>query len=411
MKKIIHFSKAFVPCVILSLTLIVLGVVGLFTKGLNMGIDFKPGLIEEVRIAPTALELNYKGTARVTIELTNTDMKLIVSGIGADNQTVSFPYVKYGTVGALATALNEVEGVTATPKVDTTVSTIGMFANSEVSTVLGLSPYRVHYNSGSSVDIETVRNAVAGIEDASVKAIGSETERSFQIRVGDDGSSTEISKKLQDIVSSALTSAFGEENVAVVKTDFIGAQFSASLATNSIILVVLTLLLIWLYATIRFHWDFALGAVLAILHDALIMVAFITWSGLEFNSTMIAAILTIIGYSINDTVVVLDRIRENMKIVKTKNFKDILDISQSETLGRTIITTVTTLLAVCSLYFFTTGSMKEFALALIVGMISGVYSTITIAGAVIAFCRRNWSPSDEEKKTQFIAVEDIEANI
>lgn len=411
MKKIIHFSKTFIPCVILSLALIVLGIVGLFTKGLNMGIDFKPGLIEEVRIAPTALELTYKGTARVTIELTNTDMKLIISGIGAENETVNYPYVKYGTIGSLATALNEVDGITATVKADTTVSTVGMFANSEVSTVLGSSPYRVHYNTGKSVDIDTVRNAVAGIEGASVKAVGNETERSYQIRVGDDGSDTEISKKLQNTVSSALINAFGEENVAVVKTDFIGAQFSTSLATNSIILVVLTLLLIWIYATIRFHWDFALGAVIAILHDALIMLAFITWSGLEFNSTMIAAILTIIGYSINDTVVVLDRIRENMKIVKTKNFKDILDISQSETLGRTIITTVTTLLAVCSLYFFTTGSMKEFALALIVGMISGVYSTITIAGAVIAFCRRKWSPSDEEKKTQFIKVEEIEANL
>ena len=128
------------------------------------------------------------------------------------------------------------------------------------------------------------------------------------------------------------------------------------------------------------------------------MVAFIAWTGLEMNSTMIAAILTIIGYSINDTIVVLDRVRENMKTVKVTKFTELLDLSQTEILGRTVITTVTTLLAVFALYIFTSGSMKEFALALIVGMISGVYSTIMIASAFIALVRRHWKPSDEEKK-------------
>jgi len=187
--------------------------------------------------------------------------------------------------------------------------------------------------------------------------------------------------------------------IAVIKTDFIGSQFSSSLVLQSIILVAATLLLIWLYSTIRFRWDFALGAVLAITHDALIMIAFIAWTGLEMNSTMIAAILTIIGYSINDTIVVLDRVRENMKTVKVTKFTELLNLSQTEILGRTVITTVTTLLAVFALYIFTSGSMKEFALALIVGMISGVYSTIMIASAFIALVRRNWKPSDEEKKS------------
>ena len=95
--------------------------------------------------------------------------------------------------------------------------------------------------------------------------------------------------------------------------------------------------------------------------------------------------------------------RENIKTVKVTKFSDLLDISQTEILGRTVITTVTTLLAVFSLYFFTTGSMKEFALALIVGMISGVYSTIMIASAFIALVRRNWKPSDEEKKVPVLS--------
>ena len=115
--------------------------------------------------------------------------------------------------------------------------------------------------------------------------------------------------------------------------------------------------------------------------------------------------MTIIGYSINDTVVVLDRVRENIKLLKVKNIKELLDISQSEMLSRTIITTVTTMLATVSLFVFTTGSMKNFALALIVGMLSGVYSTIYIAGAFIALARRNWKPSAEEKKSQVKEIE------
>ena len=113
--------------------------------------------------------------------------------------------------------------------------------------------------------------------------------------------------------------------------------------------------------------------------------------------TTMAAILTIVGYSINDTVVILDRVRSNMRTLNVSHFTDILNVSLSETLSRTIYTTLTTLVAVLSLYIFTTGSMKDFALALIVGMISGAYSSIYISSAIIALIRRNWKPSDEVK--------------
>jgi preprotein translocase subunit SecF len=106
---------------------------------------------------------------------------------------------------------------------------------------------------------------------------------------------------------------------------------------------------------------------------------------MEFNTTTIAAILTILGYSINDTIVIFDRIRETRRIYPNDNFVDILDRALTETLSRTIITTATTMLAVVSLYVFTTGSMKDFALALLVGMVSGVYSTIWIASGFVNF--------------------------
>jgi len=125
--------------------------------------------------------------------------------------------------------------------------------------------------------------------------------------------------------------------------------------------------------------QFALGSVLAIIHDAIIMVGFIVWTRMEFNTTSIAAILTILGYSINDTIVIFDRIREDRKLDPGSKLSEILDRSITETLGRTFITTITTMLAVLSLYLFTSGSIKDFALALLVGMVSGTYSTIFIA--------------------------------
>jgi preprotein translocase subunit SecF len=173
--------------------------------------------------------------------------------------------------------------------------------------------------------------------------------------------------------------------VAVTRSDYVGSRFSKQLTDQAGLLLALTLLLILIYASFRFKPQFAIGAVLAIAHDALIMVAVITWTRMEFNTTTIAAILTILGYSINDTIVIFDRIRETRRIYPDDRFVDILDRSLSETLSRTIITTVTTMLAVLSLYIFTTGSMKDFALALLVGMVSGVYSTIFIASGFANF--------------------------
>ena len=400
-KKVIHFSKGFVPCVILSVLLILSGIFALITKGLNLGIEFKAGLIEDIRIAPTALELTYSGPANVSVQITGIGMTVVVSGVGAENASYEIPYVRYRTVAEVASALNDIAGVNAVVRSASDQTAVDLFSNSESSSVLGTSPFRLHYIGATTRDYsaEDVRSALSSMNDVSVKMLGDSKSNSFQIRAGDDGSDPEASKKIQQTIASRLSSAFGEDMVAVIKTDFIGSQFSSSLILQSIVLVAATLLLIWLYSTIRFRWDFALGAVLAITHDALIMVAFIAWTGLEMNSTMIAAILTIIGYSINDTIVVLDRVRENMKTVKVTKFTELLNLSQTEILGRTVITTVTTLLAVFALYIFTSGSMKEFALALIVGMISGVYSTIMIASAFIALVRRNWKPSDEEKKS------------
>jgi len=396
MKRVFPFSKYIVPAVVLSAVLILSGLIPLLTKGINFGIDFKPGLVTEVRLVEPVMELTYNGAASVAVEINPWDVTLVISGVGAENETRVYPFAEYATVGDMAAAMSGVEGVSA-KAITASIPADGLFANSAVASVLSSVPYDLYYSGdGQLADAEAVRNALAGLEDVSVKVAGEGAAEVFQIRIGDSGDGR-TSMDLQKSITDALAAAFGGDNVAIIKTDFIGAQFSGSLVLQSVLLVVAALFLIWIYATIRFKWDFALASVIAITHDALVIISFIAWSQMEFNTVTLAAILTIIGYGINDTVVVLDRVRENTRIMNTKNFMDIVNQSQSDCFGRTMITTITTLLAVTALCIFTTGSIHDFALALIVGIISSAYSTIMITSAFLFKTRKNWKPDDEVK--------------
>ena len=396
MKRVFPFSKYIVPAVVLSAVLILSGLIPLLTKGINFGIDFKPGLVTEVRLVEPVMELAYNGAASVAVEINPWDVTLVISGVGAENETRVYPFAEYATVGDMAAAMSGVEGVSA-KAITASIPADGLFANSAVASVLSSVPYDLYYSGdGQLADAEAVRNALAGLEDVSVKVAGEGAAEVFQIRIGDSGDGR-TSMDLQKSITDALAAAFGGDNVAIIKTDFIGAQFSGSLVLQSVLLVVAALFLIWIYATIRFKWDFALASVIAITHDSLVIISFIAWSQMEFNTVTLAAILTIIGYGINDTVVVLDRVRENTRIMNTKNFMDIVNQSQSDCFGRTMITTITTLLAVTALCIFTTGSIHDFALALIVGIISSAYSTIMITSAFLFKTRKNWKPDDEVK--------------
>lgn len=399
MKKVIRFSKYVIPAVVVSSVLILSGLFPILTKGINFGIDFKPGLVSEVRIVPAAMELSYNGSAAVSVEVNSADVSLVISGVGAENETRVYPFDQYKTVGELVAAMSEVAGLTAVA-VDPQALTTGLFVNSASSPVLSSTVYRLFSGEkGQLADVEAVRDALSSLEDVSVKIAGEGASEVFQIRIGaaDNVNIAQGSAGMQENLNFALSQAFGEENIAIIKTDFIGAQYSQSLIMQSVILVVAALFLIWIYATIRFKWDFALASVIAIIHDALIIIAFIAWTQMEFSTTTLAAILTILGYGINDTVVVLDRVRENVKKINTKKFMDIIDISQTECFGRTMITTVTTMLAVAALVIFTSGSIHDFAIALMIGMVSSAYSTIMITSAFLSITRKNWKPSDEVK--------------
>lgn len=400
MKKNFKFSKAFLPCAILSAVIIIAGVVGVFVRGINFSIDFVPGLVEEVRIAPPAAEVTYSGSATVNVELDSTSLSLVISGAGADNETKTFTFGQNPTVADMVSALNSVSGVNAKVLSSGSVDSYGIFVNSMVSARLTSTPYKLYVPSTSPVSVEDVRGAVSTL-DVSVKEMGNEADRSFQIRAKVSKDNDEGSQVLQRGILSALQSKFGNENVPVVRQDFVGSNWSSSLLTRSILLAVLTIFLIWLYATIRFHWDFALGSVVALLHDFLIMFTFISWFQIEFSTTTLAAVLTIFGYSINATVVILDRLRYNVKnLQNVTKFNEILDKSLNETLSRSIITTITTLFASLSLWFFTKGSIQTFAIVLTIGLLSGCYSSMFISSGFISMTRRNWQPGEWANHTK-----------
>lgn len=470
-KRVVKFSKLFIPCIIFSAVLMVFSIVGLFVKGVNFGLDFQAGFIERVRIVPTAFTLSYEGPKTVMFSLSSLGIDITSTAVDGDSEARSFLFSKYNTIGQFMDDLKDFEGLKISLMEGVTRDTpfASFIVDSQVLPRLSPTPYKVHYmpKDEKVVTSDDIRHALndAGLPSDAVQQLGKASDGIFQIRLPDDGSSenvehpnSEIAKaeessradvasssssdisveegseemgseqfsssdvvndlalasesskeatiedarsevgdearnganvRLHTLITNALNKAFGEDNIVVIGTDFVGSRFSTSLAKQAVQLVLGALLLIFLYAMFRFRWDFALGGILALLHDTLAIFAFIVWTQMEFNSISIAAVLTIIGYSINDTVVIFDRIRENISLNPKETCTDILDISLSEVLGRTIITTVTTMLAAFSLYIFTSGSMKDFAMCLIIGMLSGTYSSIYIASACINFfCRK-----------------------
>jgi preprotein translocase subunit SecF len=389
MKKTIRFSKLFLPAAIFSILLTASGVVSYFLMHFNLGVDFQAGLIQEVQFAPTAFSLTWSGMGNATVSFDRGGLYIINTGVGIEPRTIPFPFNEYVTVGALVQALGAVEGLQVQNKIPEGSSSQWLVRSAQGNPQLGSVPYPVHYLDPQSqeIKIETVREALVSMgQGVSVQNLGQPKDRHFMIRLQDKeiekGTSTEGGTTTEapgEKITRILENYFGAGEVVVLRSDYVGSRFSKNLTDQSGILIGFTLLLVLIYASIRFKPQYAIGAVLGIIHDCLVITSFVVWTRMEFNTTTIAAILTILGYSINNTIVIFDRMRENRRLYPDEVFVNILNRSLTETLSRTIITTFTTMLAVLSLFIFTTGSMKDFALALLVGLVSGVYTTTFIA--------------------------------
>ncbi len=183
-------------------------------------------------------------------------------------------------------------------------------------------------------------------------------------------------------VKQALA-GLGEGEMSYRRVEFVGPKVSAELVEAGVIAIVAAVVLMLIYIWFRFEWQFSIGAVVALLHDVLLTIGMFSFTGIEFNLASIAAILTIVGYSINDTVVVYDRVRENLRKFKTMPMEELCDLSLKETLSRTTMTSLTTLLALFALYLFGGEVIAGFVFAMIWGVVVGTYSSIFIAVALL----------------------------
>ena len=183
------------------------------------------------------------------------------------------------------------------------------------------------------------------------------------------------------------------ETINFRRVEMVGPKISKELTKSGIYAVLIALILMLFYIWLRFEWQFSLGSILALLHDVMLTLGAFSIIGFEFNLSIIAAILTIVGYSMNDTVVIYDRIRENLKKDDKSDLLDLINISVNETLPRTLKTSITTLLALIAIYFFGGEILRGFSFALIWGVIVGTYSSIFIAAPLILIfnVKRNWN--------------------
>jgi preprotein translocase subunit SecF len=183
------------------------------------------------------------------------------------------------------------------------------------------------------------------------------------------------------------------ENINFRRVEMVGPKISSELTKSGIYAVLIALVLMLFYIWLRFEWQFSLGSILALCHDVILTLGTFSLIGFEFNLSIIAAVLTIVGYSMNDTVVIYDRIRENLKKDEQTDLKELINISINETLPRTLKTSITTLLALIAIYFFGGEILKGFSFALIWGVIVGTYSSIFVASPLILIfkVKRDWN--------------------
>lgn len=216
--------------------------------------------------------------------------------------------------------------------------------------------------------------AAAGFDDAQVQLFGRETD--VLVRLPPQGDSAEtVRAKLQQTLSA------GGQEIELRRVETVSAQVGSELAEKGALAMVVSLLLIFVYVMVRFQWKFSAGAVAALAHDAIVTVGFFSVFGFPFDLTVVAAVLAVIGYSLNDTVVAFDRIRENFLGLRGVSAEEAMNVSINEMLARTLITGLTTLLVLFALLMLGGESIAPFSIALIVGIIVGTYSSIYTASA------------------------------
>ena len=243
-------------------------------------------------------------------------------------------------------------------------------------------------------DVGELRSTIdaAGFQGAEIQQFGSDT--SFTIRAA--GHQTAGAGKVENTateIQAALEQKYGKSNVHIARTEIVGPRVGDELSRNAMLAIVISLAVTMLYLAFRFEWRFGVAAVIATAHDLLSTLAFLAIMRLEVSLTVVAALLTVIGYSLNDTIIIFDRVRENLKKARPEPLYDVLNRSINETLPRSILTHVTVAAATLSLLLFAGEVIRPFSWIMLFGIVTGTFSSIYIAAPVLLWIERRWPRS------------------
>ena len=269
--------------------------------------------------------------------------------------------------------------------------------------------FGIDFKGGTLIEIETAEKVDLGeirsnlnslsIGDVQVQEFGS--TKNILIRVEQQEGGDSVQQNVVEIVKASLNNNI-TTSISYRRTEVVGPKVSGELIQSGVIAIIVAVMAMLIYIWFRFEWQFSLGAVIALVHDVILTIGVFCFTQLEFNLPIIAAILTIVGYSMNDTVVVYDRVRENLRKHRSKPIDQLLDLSINETLSRTVITSVTTLLALVSLYVFGGEVIKGFTFAMIWGVVVGTYSSIFVAAPLLNYLdvKREWNTTSAVDSTR-----------
>ncbi len=260
--------------------------------------------------------------------------------------------------------------------------------------------YGIDFKGGTLIELRTnnseassIRDVLKNMElgDINVKKFGKEGDFLIKVEQKDDNSRLipEIKKKLADSLNS---------EVNFRRVENVGPKVSAELLQSGILAISLSLAAMLFYIWVRFEWQFSIGSIIALFHDVIITLGIFSLLSLEINLSIIAAVLTIVGYSMNDTVVIYDRIRENLGKFHKLNISEIANLSINETLARTIITSVTTLLALFSIFILGGEILRGFSFAMILGVFIGTYSSIFVASPILKYFKVSYKTIEKKEE-------------
>ncbi len=272
--------------------------------------------------------------------------------------------------------------------------------------------YSIEFTGGTLVQVETPKRVTTaelrraldgvGLHGAEIQTFGADTAFTIRARLGEAAASSEVSTQaVAAAVGQALDGALGAGQYTVVRTEAVGPKVGRELQGKALLAILLSFVVTMLYLAMRFEWRFGLAAVLATAHDILTTVAFISVLNLEVSLIVVGAVLTVVGYSLNDTIIIFDRVRENLHKYRRQNLYEILNLSINETLPRSVLTHGTTIATTLALALLAGEVIRPFALVMTFGVFTGTFSSIYIAAPVLLFIEKRW-PGEDARGTRVL---------